>query len=645
MSKYYHFKASNAKRQAYVLFCLFFLGTNVVWAQTKQLYISETDPTQVSPQKIYDGNTSAIITHLGTLSGIESSHPNVYLQGVASYLNPNAGGIKRIQVAYFLYGSDSAYYLPPTADTLLGGILPKQLSIIGTTIDSTKVYNGNTLVTMRLGTKSGVIGSDNVNVSAIARYDNPNVGSNKTVTVQYSLYGNAEQCSNYIAPTTATFTASITPLPIYSSSAILETGREYDGTAFCNIIDPGTVSGVLSTDTVTHFASASFSNPNVGSGKQVNVSHFLSGPQSINYTIVDTTPLYTSTIYPRTLIAKDGMVQLIKSYDGTSNAIVLVPAEAVNVVANESVVMTTTAAYDSPDVGNDKTITMHFSISNVGDAANYSAPSDRVYSTNGRIVARVVLDSTAGFNGIVEDKDNYCQNDLVNLACHISRGIPVYYHVSFSPEARQQGFLNFYHRINYNESEGKFNIMFPVPDQCKEGVYDVNITIGNEANDETTVHCSIVVNMPNSYIVLAFNDVVSIDNRDNRFNTFQWYLNDQPIQGATKPYYQFSQTGAYSVVVNPGTTDEHKVCPLNVYGPNETAKSLSSTPNPVVNTTTIKLSGFDNHQHLLTIFNSYGSTVVHTTFSGEEYTLDMTSMPRGTYMINVDGYTTKTVKL
>ena len=645
MSSYYHFKASQAKKQACALFCLLFLGANFVWAQTTQLSINQSDPTQVSLQKNYDGTTFANITYLGTLSGIDSVHPNVYLQGSAAYLDPNVGGIKRIVVSYSIYGSDSAYYLPPQNDTLLGGILPKQLSILGTTIDSTKVYNGNTFVTLHLGTKYGVIGSDNVNVSAIARYDDPNVGDNKTVTVQYYLYGNTEQCSNYIAPTTATFTASITPLQVYATPATLEAVREYNGTTVCFVNDPGTISGILSRDTVLHFASAAFSDPNVGTNKMVSVSHFLYGPQCNNYSVIDTNSLYTASILPRTIIAKDGMVQLVKTHDGTNNAIVLVPAAATNIVGNESVVMTTTATYDSPNVGSGKTITMHFSISGIGDAANYAAPDDMIYSTNGKIVARVVLDSSYGLNGIVTDKGNYCQNDVVKMTCHITQGTPVYYLISFSPEARQQGFINFYHRINYNENDGTFDIMFPVPDKCKEGTYKATITIGNEANDEITVSHDFTVNMPNSYLVIAFNDVVSIDNRQNRFNTFQWYLNDVPIKDATKPYYQFSQTGSYSVVVNPGTPDEHKICPLYVEVSTENEKSLTTTPNPVINNTTIKLTGFEKEQHLLTIFNSYGTTVVRTTFNGDEYTLDMSTMPHGTYMINVDGYTTKTIKL
>ena len=62
-------------------------------------------------------------------------------------------------------------------------------------------------------------------------------------------------------------------------------------------------------------------------------------------------------------------------------------------------------------------------------------------------------------------------------------------------------------------------------------------------------------------------------------------------------------------------------------------------------TTKISLSGFDNCLHLITVYNSFGTQVLRTTFNGNEFTLDMTNMPYGTYMINVDGETSKTIKL
>ena len=75
------------------------------------------------------------------------------------------------------------------------------------------------------------------------------------------------------------------------------------------------------------------------------------------------------------------------------------------------------------------------------------------------------------------------------------------------------------------------------------------------------------------------------------------------------------------------------------------AKSMKLYPNPVVNTTQVKIAGSDRETHELTLYNSYGTPVLKPTFSGSEYRLDMNSLPQGVYMLSVDDMNTKTVKL
>ena len=160
------------------------------------------------------------------------------------------------------------------------------------------------------------------------------------------------------------------------------------------------------------------------------------------------------------------------------------------------------------------------------------------------------------------------------------------------------------------------------------------------------------VNLDNAYFVIPFDDVISIDNsgrldgQPDRFRTFQWYHNDELIPNADKPYYQElgGLTGKYTVMVNMGTDDEAMVCPTNIY--NTTVKAtISLMPSPVVATTTVKLQGFEETQHLLQVFNSYGVVVLTTTFEGSQYLLDLSSLPQGTYLVTIDGLSTKTLKL
>ena len=197
---YHHFNKSFSAKRAAALLCLLCMAGVAAWAQPTRLYIDSTATTQIAWSKVYDGNTSAIVTLVGTPVGIQSTHTNVALQATANYVDANVGGIKMVVVVYSLVGPDSIHYLPPFNDTLWAAITARPLSISGTTIDSAKVYSRSTLVNVqRVGTLSGVVPGDNVFPSAIARYLDPNVGVAKPVTVTYSLYGgDMLVCNNYI---------------------------------------------------------------------------------------------------------------------------------------------------------------------------------------------------------------------------------------------------------------------------------------------------------------------------------------------------------------------------------------------------------------------------------------------------------------
>ena len=164
-------------------------------------------------------------------------------------------------------------------------------------------------------------------------------------------------------------------------------------------------------------------------------------------------------------------------------------------------------------------------------------------------------------------------------------------------------------------------------------------------------HFTFSVNLPNDYMVVAFNDVISIDNsgrldgQPNRFHSYQWYHNGEAIPNATSPYYQErgDLNGQYAVMVNLGTDDEAMTCPLTFQLPDKATVSLM--PSPVATTTTVTLQGFNNQQHQLQVFNSYGIMVFNTSFQGEQHMLDLTTLPQGTYLITVDGHAAKTLKL
>lgn len=95
-------------------------------------------------------------------------------------------------------------------------ITKKALNIAAPTIAG-KVYDGTTAATVTPGTLNGVVAGEDVTVSAVATYDNANVGRNKEVTVVYTLGG--ADASNYTAPAnTVVTTGEITAMPVTASS-------------------------------------------------------------------------------------------------------------------------------------------------------------------------------------------------------------------------------------------------------------------------------------------------------------------------------------------------------------------------------------------------------------------------------------------
>lgn len=650
MSNHYQINKPFSAKRTLALACLVCLAGVGAWAQSTQLYIDTAATTQVATSKVYDGTTAANVTFVGTTVGIDPSHSNVALQASAYYTDPNVGGIKMVVVTYSLIGADSAYYLPPFNDTLWAAITPRPLSITGTIIDSAKAYNRSMLVNVqRVGSLVGVVPGDNIFPSALARYTDPNVGVSKPVTITYSLYSsNTQLCNNYVPPATDTLYADITPRVLYAPTVSLAASKIYDGNTNYPVNDPGILTGILNGDTVYHTVTATLNSPSAG-WHMAFLTFTLHGTQSFNYTITDTS-LFSSQmglVLQRPLSAQGATVRTVKTYDGTTNAVVLSPAMAANFVDGDNIQLATTASYDSPEIGNGKTITIHCEIVENEYSSNYIAPDDQVYTTNGRIIAPTMLDSTYGINGILAARDNFCPGDSVQLTCHLAQGEPTYYRISYPEESANYGPLHCGDTIYPSiDPINTLNMAFFLPEDFPSGLHTATITIGNEALDEITFTFDFTVNLPNSYLVQVFNDVVSIDNTTEQFNTFQWYKNGNPIEGATKPYYQDPDgylNGSYSLKVNAGTDNEHMICPI-VFT-NTPQKSIAIAPNPVVSTATVKITGSDNGQHMLTLYNSHGTPVIRTTFNGSEYQLNMSNLPQGIYMITVDDMTSKTLKL
>ena len=235
----------------------------------------------------------------------------------------------------------------------------------------------------------------------------------------------------------------------------------------------------------------------------------------------------------------------------------------------------------------------------------------------------------------------------MTLRYHLRQGEPAYYRILFSEGEVAVGFDTNWVEISATDSL----ITFPVPNGCPAKTYYATIEFQSAAGIASFYPISFRINLPNDYLVKTFDDVVSIDNsgrldgQPNRFRTFQWLHNDEAIPNANKPYYQAIDglEGKYAVMVNLGTDDEAMVCPATFYPDDKAVVKLM--PSPVVTSTKVELQGFEEGHHQLQVFNSHGVVVHSATFEGSQHQLDLTTLPQGTYLVTVDGRSTKTLKL
>ena len=179
-------------------------GTSNVW----RIYDGQTNPMlrafmtkyELSPttSKTYDGATFAPTQVLG--SGSADQNKLVY-SGDAAAVNAGTYNVSA-------YSYQNGYDLVGQRNTSFS-ITPKTLTVAGTTV-ADKTYDGTATATVSIGTVTGLVGTQTLNIAASGVFSDPNVGTNKNVAVNYLLSNGANGglASNY-AVSTQTLMANI----------------------------------------------------------------------------------------------------------------------------------------------------------------------------------------------------------------------------------------------------------------------------------------------------------------------------------------------------------------------------------------------------------------------------------------------------
>lgn len=283
-------------------------------------------------------------------------------------------------------GVTSNDYTYNTSTSASATITAKALTATITAPD--KTYDGTASSTITICTPVGVASGDSVQCTATnGTFSDMNVGTDKIVTADVNFTG---AVSNYSLATTATTTASITPLNL--TGTLIASDKTYDGT---NIASTScSLSGVINGDGVSCVTSSSvFSTRNAGTN-QVTANLTLSGTDKDNYS-VNPTANTTATIseLPITVTAQANT----KTYNGTTDAMTL-PAFTPALGSGDTASFIET--YNDKNVGTDKTLTPSGMVTDGNGGNNYSYTF--ASSTNGVITAEP-LTITATTNTKVYD--------------------------------------------------------------------------------------------------------------------------------------------------------------------------------------------------------------------------------------------------
>lgn len=199
--------------------------------ETLQAKINPKPLSNVHLEKVYDGHGRFARTALTTAQGIIAGESiKIYVDAIGANVGVYKDGNEDEDFdfnEYVLYIGDTEEQTVNYAwgDTCTATIKAKQLTISGTTV-ADKVYDGTTDATVMTGTLAGLIGTDelSVGVSATGTFADKNAGSDKTVTIVYSLTG--ALANNYLAPQDETATATINKKELDLTEV---PSREYNG--------------------------------------------------------------------------------------------------------------------------------------------------------------------------------------------------------------------------------------------------------------------------------------------------------------------------------------------------------------------------------------------------------------------------------
>ncbi|SDC51945.1 filamentous hemagglutinin family N-terminal domain-containing protein, partial [Succiniclasticum ruminis] len=344
--------------------------------------------------KVYDGTNTATPTVNALSNVIEADKAALSISATsATYSDVNVGNNLTVTYEGLQLGGTKAgnYAIASTGANVPGNsITPKELTATFNTIS--KIYDGGTSGTAN-ASLTGVVGSDDVSVTATATYAGQDVGTWDVNYTGIGLKGN--QAGNYVLDSTSAADKTVEGNSITAKSLTVgNISKVYDGTAEAkltldNLI--GLVDGDKTSLSISEGVTANYTGENAadfGAGKIVEYSGLtLGGEKSGNYTIA-VNGTTTGNIDKRVLTAKN----ISKVYDGTDTATLhlsdLLGTDGLpGVVERDETYLdltTSPATYGNKDAGIDYNVTF----SDISLTGSLTGDKSHNYTINGSITVQ-----------------------------------------------------------------------------------------------------------------------------------------------------------------------------------------------------------------------------------------------------------------
>ena len=360
--------------------------------------------------KTYDGTTSATVTG-GVLVGLASvDTANVTLTQTASFVSANAANNVGLVMVGSIAGSASGNYTLTSPTGITANIARKAITVGGTSVAASKVYDGTTAATVSGGSLVGVIAADaaNISLSQSGVFAIPNVGNAIAVAVSTSITGTA--ASNYVVTQPANLSANITPKTLtVVGTAVAD--KVYNGATLASV-SGGSLVGLVTSDlaNVSLVQAGTFSAANAGTAIPVTISDSITGSASSNYTLVQPTGI-TGKITPAPL-----GISVAAIYSGSTT---IIPATftVTGLVNNETITALSSVVLDNMNVsGNSTNFVRSISIGGGTALASNYAFNTVASSSAGNLLNTVTLTpKTLTVAGTLADKKSYDGTTSVNV--------------------------------------------------------------------------------------------------------------------------------------------------------------------------------------------------------------------------------------